>query len=160
MHIQKNSTVFGLWIRYFRHRGWFLVMENRWLDRLKILSWHPSLARHKGRTEYLLPSTSEGANRPLVNPGQPPDCSNARPPPSPIGSDPDRDEADLGPQALGRVVGELAVRESLSRVWTGSPQSLEYILDALITIEEEDKPQAMNFQLVAPHLSPQKLSLQ
>ena len=31
----------------FRHTGWFLVAENRWLDRLKILSWHPSLAAEK-----------------------------------------------------------------------------------------------------------------
>jgi hypothetical protein len=23
-----------------RHAGWFLVVENRWLDRLKILPWH------------------------------------------------------------------------------------------------------------------------
>ena len=28
----------------FRHIGWLLVVENRWLDRLKILSWHASLA--------------------------------------------------------------------------------------------------------------------
>src|ERR1035438_9061821 len=32
----------------FRHKGWFLVVENRWLDRLKILSWHSSLATQNG----------------------------------------------------------------------------------------------------------------
>ena len=31
----------------FRRTGWFLVVENRWLDRLKILSWHSSLASQK-----------------------------------------------------------------------------------------------------------------
>jgi len=31
----------------FRRAGWFLVVENRWLDRLKILSWHSSLAGQK-----------------------------------------------------------------------------------------------------------------
>ena len=35
-------TVCGL--DTFRHKGWFLVIENRWYDRLKILSWHCSLA--------------------------------------------------------------------------------------------------------------------
>src|SRR5262249_40110923 len=35
--------------------------------------------------------------------------------------------------SAGKVVGELAVhREAMSRVWTGSPESLGCILDALI----------------------------
>ncbi len=158
---KKNPPCSVCGLDTFRHKGWFLVIENRWLDRLKILSWHPSLARRKGVqsvccrlhlktliVHWLTKASFRVAPTHAL-------------PPIPIGSDPDRDEVDLGSQALGRVVGELAVhRESLSRVWTGSPQSLEYILDALITIEEEDKPQAMNFQLVAPQLSPQELSLQ
>jgi hypothetical protein len=28
-----------------RHAGWFLVMENCWLDRVRVFSWHPVLAR-------------------------------------------------------------------------------------------------------------------
>ena len=28
-----------------RHAGWFLVMDNCWLDRVKVLCWHPVLAR-------------------------------------------------------------------------------------------------------------------
>ena len=28
--------------------GWFLVVENSWLDRLKILHWHPTLAEQGG----------------------------------------------------------------------------------------------------------------
>jgi hypothetical protein len=28
-----------------RHAGWFLVTENCWLDRVRVLSWHPVLAR-------------------------------------------------------------------------------------------------------------------
>src|SRR6266550_5000712 len=31
-----------------RHAGWFLVMENCWLDRVRVLSWHPVLAREGG----------------------------------------------------------------------------------------------------------------
>ena len=30
-----------------RHEGWFVVAENRWLDRLKILTWHSSLASQR-----------------------------------------------------------------------------------------------------------------
>jgi hypothetical protein len=28
-----------------RHAGWFLVMDNCWLDRVRVHSWHPMLAR-------------------------------------------------------------------------------------------------------------------
>jgi len=156
---KKNPPCSVCGLDTFRHKGWFLVIENRWLDRLKILSWHPSLARRKGVQSVccrlhlktlIVHWLTQASLR--VAPTQ-------ALPVIPSGCDPDRDDVDLGSQALGRVVGELAVhRESLSRVWTGSPQSLEYILDALITIEEEDKPQAMNFQLFTPHL-PRKSSL-
>jgi hypothetical protein len=50
-------------------------------------------------------------------------------------SDPTLADVDLGPDSVGRLVGEWAVhRESFSRVWSGSPAALECILDALITI--------------------------
>ena len=145
----------------FRHKGWFLVIENRWLDRLKILSWHPTLATQKDMksvccrqhlktliVHWLTQASLRVAPVNLL-------------PPIPIGSDSGLADADLGPEAVGRVVGELAVhRESFSRVWAGSPQSLEYILDALITIEAENKPQALEFQLFAPLVPPHELSLQ
>ena len=51
----------------------------------------------------------------------------------PMGSDPSLADFDLGPLAVGRPLGELAVhRESFSRVWSGSPESLECILDAIL----------------------------
>src|SRR6266850_245345 len=31
-----------------RHAGWFLLMDNCWLDRVRVLSWHPVLA-HEGK---------------------------------------------------------------------------------------------------------------
>jgi hypothetical protein len=145
----------------FRHKGWFLVIENRWLDRLKILSWHPTLARRKGIQSVCCSQHLKTLIVHWLTQASLRVAPTHALPAIPIGSDPDRDEVDLGSQALERVVGELAVhRESLSRIWTGSPQSLEYILDALISIEEEDKPEATNFQLFAPHLSPQEFSLQ
>src|ERR1035441_1738248 len=39
--ISKRSSCSVCGIDTFRRTGWFLVVENRWLDRLKILSWIP-----------------------------------------------------------------------------------------------------------------------
>lgn len=82
-------------------------------------------------------------------------------PPLSIGRDLTPADADLGSDSVGRLVGELAVhRESLSRVWSGSPAALECILDALITIGAENKPQALEFRLFDPPESSHGLSLQ
>jgi hypothetical protein len=145
----------------FRHAGWYVVIENRWLDRLKILSWHSSLAAQKDmksvccrqHLKVLIAHWLSQASLRL-----PP----ANTPPLPIGSDPRLIDRDLGPDAMGRLVGELAVhRESFSRVWSGSPAALECILDALLTIGAENKPQALECQLFGPPPeSSQGLSLQ
>jgi len=144
----------------FRHQGWFVVIDNRWLDRLKILSWHPSLAGQRDVKsvccrQHLKTLVAHWLTRASlrVAPVQ-------ALPPIPIGSDPDSSDVDLGPEALGRFVGELTVhRESFSRVWSGSPESLECILDALITIGAENEPHAMEFQLFQPPASPQEVPL-
>ncbi|MGB6385115.1 MAG: hypothetical protein WBE52_01765 [Terriglobales bacterium] len=134
----------------FRHKGWFLVVENRWLDRLKILSWHSSLAVQKDMKsvccrQHLKTLIAHWLTQASLR--LPP----ANIPPLPIGSDPRLTDVDLGPDAVGRLVGELSVhRESFSRVWTGSPAALEYILDALITIGAENKPHALECQLFDP----------
>jgi hypothetical protein len=79
----------------------------------------------------------------------------------PIGSDPSLADVNLGPESVGRLVGELAVhRESFSRVWSGSPAALECILDALISIGAENKPHALEFHLFEPPQSSHGLSLQ
>jgi hypothetical protein len=144
----------------FRHKGWFLVAENRWVDRLKILSWHSTLAAQKGmksvccrqhlkalvahwlaQASLRLPQADSGV-APFDNDG-------------PMG------DIDLGPDAMGRLIGELAVhRESFSHVWSGSPETLECILDALITIGAENKPHAMEFHLFDRRQSSPGLSLQ
>jgi hypothetical protein len=76
-------------------------------------------------------------------------------------SDSTRSDTDLEPESVGRLVGELAVhRESFSRVWTGSPEALEGILDALIAIGAENKSDTLEFQLFDPTNSSHGLSLQ
>ena len=88
-------------------------------------------------------------------------CLRHTTPPPPIGSGPTLLDADLDPESVAHLIGELAVhRESFSRVWSGSPQALECILNALFTIGAEDKPQAPSFQFFDPHESAHVLSLQ
>jgi len=128
-----------------RHANWFLLVENRWLDRLRILSWHPVLAAQEdmlsvcGRQHLktLIAHWLTEANLELQ-------ASIDRV--VPITSE-SQTQAELGPLAVGGLVGELAVhREALSRVWTGSPETLECILNALIGDVEPRKP-AMNFSV-------------
>ena len=144
----------------FRHIGWFLVVENRWLDRLKILFRHSSLATQKDMKsvccrQHLKILIAHWLNQASLR--LPP----AYDPPLPIGSDPTLTDFDLGPHSVGRLVGELAVhRESFSRVWSGSPEALECILDALLTIGAEAKSQPLGFQSFYPPESSHGLSLQ
>jgi len=159
--IIKRSSCSVCGLDTFRHTGWFLVVENRWLDRLKILSWHSSLAMQKDMKsvccrQHLKTLIAHWLTQASLR--LPP----AHDPPLPIGSDPTLTDIDLGPHSLGRMVGELAVhRESFSRVWSGSPAALECILDALITIGAENKPHALECQLFdLPTESSHGLSLQ
>jgi hypothetical protein len=115
-----------------RHLGWFLVVENTWLDRVKILVWHPVLARQASmqsvcgeqHLKTLLTHWLTHANLKFFATGVP----------SWPAVDPDDfPEGDSITMSVGRFVGELAVhRESLSRVWTGSAQALECIVSALV----------------------------
>jgi hypothetical protein len=145
----------------FRHKGWFLVVENRWLDRLKILSWHSALA-----TQPDMKSVCSREHLKALIAHWLTQASLRLPPshyaPMAISSDPSLTDIDLGPEAVGRLVGELAVhRESFSRVWSGSPAALEYILDALIAIGAENRSHALECQLYdLPHESSHGLSLQ
>lgn len=143
-----------------RRDGWFLVVENRWLDRLKILTWHLSLASQQGfksacgrdHLKILIGFWLDEASLGLV-----PQANE----PMPITSNPGPDEAKLGPEASGRLVGELSVfREAFSRVWTGSPATLEAIVDALIPMEYPAESLATEFPLLHPsHEPPNGLSL-
>lgn len=119
--------------------GWFLVAENSWFDRVKVLRWHPALAEqaemrgvccksHLKRllahwltcanlqiaadTAFQLPASGNGA---MVLSGAAPFSTS--------------------------LVGELSVyRESLSRAWSGSPQAMQCILAALLDGLGEEVP--------------------
>jgi hypothetical protein len=162
----------------FRHKGWFLVIENRWLDRLKILSWHPSLAGQNGMKsvccrQHLKTLVAHWLTQASLH------LSPADFHPLTMSSESESQlqsqlqselqselqsmmtDVDLGPDSLGRLVGELAVhRESFSRVWSGSPEALECILDALITIGAENKSHALEFRLSEAAESSRGMSLQ
>ena len=145
--ITKRSPCSVCGIDTFRRAGWFLVVENRWLDRLKILSWHSSLASQRDMKSVCCRQHLKALIAYWLTQASlrlPP----AHYPPLSIGSDPTLADFDLGPQAIGRLVGELAVhRESFSRVWSGSAAALECILDALITIGDENTTHSLEFQL-------------
>lgn len=127
-----------------QHDSWFLVAENRWLDRLRILCWHPVLAQKDMLsvcsrqhlktliTHWLTKANLDlPAGRDLVVPN----ISEGQ------------TEAELRPLSVGRLVGELSVhRGDFSRAWTGSPETLESILDALIS-EVEPRTPSKNFSL-------------
>ncbi len=112
------------------HSRWFLVVENRWLDHLKVLSWHPLLAQQEGMLsvcgrQHLRTLMVNWLDRATL------ELRCAPQPPIPIISECPA-ETGLNLISAGRVMGELAVhREALSSAWTGSPAALEYILDAL-----------------------------
>lgn len=122
----------------FRHDGWFLVVDNRWLDRLSVLTWHSSFASREGiksacsrqHLKTLVAHWLEQAS--LRFAAESPDQ------PVPITSDATREDADLGPPSNCPVVSELSVcRETFSRMWTGSPAARECILEALIPAGDE-----------------------
>ena len=132
----------------FRHDGWFLVIENRWLDRLKILTWHSSLASQKGfnsacsrqHLKVLIAFWLDQASLRL-----PPQPDNT---PMPLAGTPasTRLDRDFDSHCAARLVGELSVhRETFSKSWSGSPATLESILDALIPVTADPHP--TEFQL-------------
>jgi hypothetical protein len=97
--ITKRSPCSVCGLDTFRHAGWFLVVENRRLDRLKILSWPSSLASQKDMKsvccrEHLKTLIDHWLNQASLR--LPP----ARNPPLPMGSDPLTLGAENIPQAL------------------------------------------------------------
>jgi hypothetical protein len=119
----------------------FLIAEDRWQDKLKILHWDDRLATHKGIHAACGPAhleelvvhwmTTGCLDHPFARlvPGR----SNTR--------------QGRGPAKLdlliseGHPIGELSVhRESLQRVLSESPQSLQTILDALLSALQQDSP--------------------
>jgi hypothetical protein len=119
----------------------FLIAEDRWQDKLRILHWEERLATHPGIHAACGPAhleelvihwmTTGSLDHPFARlvPGRSP-TRQARGPA----------KLDLS-ISEGRLIGELAVhRESMQRVLSESPQSLQTILDALRSALQQDCP--------------------
>jgi hypothetical protein len=116
--------------------GWFLLTENRWTDRIRVLVYDPVLATQEG----IVCSCSRAHVRELVVhwmiTGRL-DYPFALAPTVPLDDSPNRDFTETRPVEVdvrgSRIVGELAVhRESLTRILLENPQSLSGVLEALI----------------------------
>ncbi len=110
--VMRRSACSVCGLDTFRHAGWFLVVENRWYDRLKILSWHSSLASQKDMKsvccrQHLKELIAHWLTQASLR--LPP----SRYPPLPIGSDPTltecRSRPPLGGPAGRRIGGSSRV---------------------------------------------------
>jgi hypothetical protein len=114
---------------------WFLVAENRWEDKLRVLQWDDRLAGKTGiqqacsvaHVEELVVHwmTTGSLDYPFARigfaAGAPPRFHSLR------------DRHYGADTSGGQQIGELAVhRESMERILVESPQSLRTILDALL----------------------------
>jgi hypothetical protein len=69
----------------------------------------------------------------------------------PIAGSPARPDVELDARSFGYLLGELSVhRETLSRGWTGSPGTLECILDALIPVGNQNDARPPEYGLFDP----------
>ena len=131
------------------HANWFLVRENRWLDHLKVWSWHPTLADQaeiysicgEEHLKILVLHWLTKANLDLQRANVPPNGALAEP------------VVGVEPVAAGRLLGELAVhRNSHSQHWTGSTEAMECILTAITG--REVKARAADYSLASFHMEP------
>ena len=116
--------------------GWFLLTEDSWLDRLKVLHWNDPLARQVG--VHCLCSAKHVqelvAHWMVTGSLSYPFASTCRSPRATLNfSSCSQPEELCGQDLSGELIGELAVhRESLQRVLEESPHSLSTILEALV----------------------------
>jgi hypothetical protein len=113
------------------HDSWFLLAENTWEDKLKILQWNERLAKSltlacsSAHVEELVIHwmTTGSLDYPFARTSTRPRWRSR---------EPWRASCDLD-MTGARQIGELAVdREGMERVLSESPQSLQTILDALM----------------------------
>lgn len=126
------------------HRtSWYLVVEDSWLDRLKIFSWHPELAEQsamhsvcgKRHLELLITHWLTYANLRF---------EAARMPESVLANHEYGPGEGMNLPHPGQLVGELTVyREPISRTWTGSAEARESIFQALSADGEAPQPTAI-----------------
>ena len=110
---------------------WFLVTENHWEDKLKILEWNSLLARQHGIHLACSPSHVQELVVHWMATG------SVHHPFAKTSWNSDHKKWDLAQMRLvdtrcARTIGELTVhRESMHRVLSENPTSLKLILDAL-----------------------------
>ena len=124
---------------------WFLVIEDRWQDKLKILHWEDRLAAvpgihcacGSGHLQQLVVHwmTTGSLDHPFARTAGDMESYGRRPSRCAPVVEIDRHG--------GRQIGELSVhRESMQRVLAERPQSLQTILDALLSALHRDSPAA------------------
>lgn len=120
--------------------GWFLLVENTWFDTIRVFHWHPALAEvpemravcSRQHLRTLLAHWLAYADLHVTA------SETSRLPISSCVGMADHGQGGIFPTAL---VGELAVyRESLSRAWNGSTQTLKAILNALLDGMTDESP--------------------
>jgi len=134
----------------FDNPGWFLILEDRWEDRLRILQWHDGLAGQPGihlacgaaHVQELVVHwmTTGSLDHPFARSGR-----RKIPVPRYTSLWPRR---AAGTAQRARQVCELAVhRESMTRVLGENPQSLKAVLDALVrALQPEERHRATGTQ--------------
>ncbi len=122
---------------------WFLISEDRWGDKLKILHWDDHLAARQGVHCACSPAhlqelvihwmTTGSLDHPFARLAS--QGAGSRAPRRLLAAAKD----DITSRA--RQIGEISVhRESMQRVLSESPQSLRTILDALLSALHRDMP--------------------
>ncbi len=122
---------------------WFLVAEDRWQDKLIILHWDDALATRQGIHCACSPAhlqqlvvhwmTTGSLDHPFAKTVVRPKHAGPRGSEEPAG--------EYLRTSGARQIGELSVhRESMQRVLSESPQSLQTILDALLSALHRETP--------------------
>jgi hypothetical protein len=121
---------------------WFLVAENHWEDKLKVLEWRDELARRRG----IYAACSAGHVEELVVHWM--TTGSLDYPFATVGNKPEKRRQRLGwalptveePDTRGaRLIGELAVdRECVRKALREDPRSLQVILDELFNVLQRE----------------------
>jgi len=142
--------------------NWFLLIENEWEDRIKILQWNDVLAKYPGvhcacstaHTKQLVAHwmATGSLDHPFALAGDRQDGMGNHYH-SKAGS-------SATPDVSGAVqLGELAVhRETLRKVLEENPHSLSSILEALVSGLERNQP-PLSIQLAEEYLQPSELQV-
>jgi hypothetical protein len=123
---------------------WFLALEDRWQDKLKIVHWDDRLAIQEGVHRACSPAHLQElvvhwmTTGTLDYPFARTTTRSASPAPRRSGGWTARGHFDDG---RVKPIGELAIhRESMQRVLSENPESLRSILDALLSALQREVP--------------------